>query len=130
MDWTTIGTQIFTVCIIPLLGLLTGYVVTFLKQKIDALSKTTNNELATKYLDMLKDTVANCILATNQTYVDVLKDKNAFDATAQKEAFNKTYEAVMANLTEEAKKYLGHVTNDLPTLVTELIESKIAQNKQ
>lgn len=129
MDWNTIGTQIFQVCIIPLLGLLTGYLVAFIKQKMDALIKKTNSDLAAKYLEMLKDTVADCILATNQTYVDALKGKDAFDEAAQKEAFNKTYNAVMSNLTEEMKEYLGHISTDLPALVTSLIEAKIAGNK-
>jgi len=36
---------------------------------------------------MLDDTITKCVIATNQTYVDSLKDKNAFDKAAQEEAF-------------------------------------------
>lgn len=129
MDWTTIGTQVFNICIVPILGLLTGYLVMFLREKIDASIKKTNSELAAKYLEMLKETITNCVLATKQTYVDSLKDKNVFDESAQKEAFAKVYDTVMGGLTDEMKNYLGHVTTDLPTLVAELIEAKVAETK-
>lgn len=129
MDWTTIGTQVFNICIVPILGLLTGYLVMFLREKIDASIKKTNSELAAKYLEMLKETITNCVLATKQTYVDSLKDKNVFDESAQKEAFAKVYDTVMGGLTDDMKNYLGHVTTDLPTLVTELIEAKVAETK-
>lgn len=129
MDWGTISTTIFNVCIVPILGLLTAYVVAFIKQKIDASIKNTKSDLAAKYLEMLKETVTNCVLATNQTYVQALKDKNVFDEAAHKEAFDLTYNAVMNNLTEEAKEYLGLITADLSLLITELIESRIALTK-
>lgn len=129
MVWTEILTEIFKVCIIPLLGLLTGYLVAFIKKKMDAVTKNTESELAKKYLGLLEETVINCVLTTKQTYVDALKDKNAFDADAQKEAFERTYNAVIANLTEEGRKYLEQVTADLPQFITEMIEARVAQTK-
>ena len=129
MEWTTILTEIFQVCIIPLLGVLTAYLVSFIKKKGDAVTKEVNSDLAKKYLGLLEETVINCVLTTKQTYVDALKDQNAFTAEAQKEAFEKTYKAVLANLTDEAQKYLGEVTKDLPAFITEMIEAKVAQTK-
>lgn len=129
MIWTQILAEIFEVCIIPLLGLLTGYLIVFIKQRMDALIKDSNSELAKKYLELLKETVTNCVLATKQTYVDELKKAGKFDVEAQKVAFAKTYDAVMASLTEESKKYLAEITNDLPQFVTELIEARIAITK-
>ena len=129
MIWTQMLAEIFEVCIIPLLGLLTGYLIVFIKQRMDALIKDSNSELAKKYLELLKETVTNCVLATKQTYVDELKKAGKFDVEAQKVAFAKTYDAVMASLTEESKKYLAEITNDLPQFVTELIEARIAITK-
>jgi hypothetical protein len=129
MGWTEILTEIFKVCIIPLLGVLTGYLVAFIKKKMDAVTKNTESELTKKYLGLLEETVINCVLTTKQTYVDALKNKNAFDADAQKEAFERTYNAVVANLTEESRKYLEQVTADLPQFITEMIEARVAQTK-
>ena len=78
---------------------------------------------------MLNDTIANCVIATNQTYVEALKKENAFTADAQKAAFEKTYQAVIATLSEEAQKYLPEVVGDLQTYITQKIEASVNQNK-
>ena len=129
MDWLELLNKIFDVCLVPLLGLLTTYLVTFLKSKIEQAKGATKNELLNKYLGILETTVVNCVVATNQTYVDALKDKNAFDAAAQKEAFSMTYEAVMASLTDDVKAGLSEVAMDLPTFVKQLIERTVANEK-
>ena len=45
--------QIFEVCIIPLLGILTAYLVQYITTKKDALIKQNDNALASKYITML-----------------------------------------------------------------------------
>lgn len=121
--------QIFEVCVIPLLGILTKFLVDYLSAKRDEASANTDNALAQVYLDMIYNTISSCVIATNQTYVDSLKEANAFDAAAQKEAFNKTLSAVMAILSEDAKAYLAIVTDDVTTYLTQLIEAEVNKNK-
>ncbi len=121
--------KIFQLCIVPLLGILTAFLIQFINMKKDELKKKTDNELAHKYLDMLAQTVETCVIATNQTYVDSLKDKNAFDAEAQKEAFNITYNAVNDILNAEAKNYLSNIVGDLQKYITEQIEAAVNVNK-
>lgn len=125
MDWMDILKQIFEVCIIPLLGVLTVYLVKFISAKKEELKEKTESELADKYIEMLAQTICECVNATNQTYVEALKDKDAFDIEAQKEAFNRTYNAVMQILTEEAKDYLTNIYGDLNTYVTNKIEAEV-----
>lgn len=129
MDWLNILQQIFELCIIPLLAIITRSLVIYISTKKDELKNKTDNELAKKYLDLLNDTIANCVIATNQTYVEVLKKENAFTADAQKAAFEKTYQAVIATLSEEAQKYLPEVVGDLQTYITQKIEASVNQNK-
>lgn len=129
MDWLNILQQIFELCIIPLLAIITRSLVIYISTKKDELKSKTNNELAKKYLDLLNDTIANCVIATNQTYVETLKKGNAFTADAQKAAFEKTYQAVIATLSEEAQKYLPEVVGDLQTYITQKIEASVNQNK-
>ena len=130
MDWLSILQQIFELCIIPLLGIVTKFVIEYIAQKKEQIKTQTNNELAQKYLDILNDTIAKCVTATNQTYVESLKEQNAFDADAQKEAFNKTYNAVIETLGDEANKYLPMVIGDLQTYITERIEASVKESKQ
>ena len=128
--------EIFEVCIIPLLGILTAYAVAYLKaKKEEILAKIVTNktqeekELMSKYLDMVEKTVTNCVMTTNQTYVDSLKQEGKFNADAQKIAFDKTLDAVLAILSEDAKVYLTQIFGDLNVYLTNLIESQVKINK-
>lgn len=123
-------TQIMEVVIIPLLGILTAYVVKVINAKMEQISSSRKNELEKKYLDMLSNTITECVMATTQTYVDTLKKQGAFTAEAQKAAFDQTYNAVMTILSEEAKEYLNEAVGDLNLYITQKIEAEVNLNKQ
>ncbi len=123
-------TQIFQVCLIPLLGLLTKFLVDFLKAKRDEAKAQIGNITAKKYIDMLTDTVTRCVIATNQTYVNSLKEQGTFDEVAQQIAFDKTLNAVVDILSQDAKTYLRSITGDLSTYLVELIEAEVSKNKK
>lgn len=118
-------TQIFELIIIPLLGILVSFLVTYLKSKRDACIATMDNDTKKKYLSMLTDTISDCVLATNQTYVEALKKNGKFDAEAQKIAFQKTKDAVLALLTAEAKVYLIAMIGDLEAYIDTKIEAEV-----
>ena len=130
MDWLNLLTQIFEVCIIPLLGILTTYVVKYIQVKSAEITRNTDNTLIDKYTRMLADTISACVLATNQTYVEALKKQGNFDAEAQKNAFNMTLDAVMSILSEDAKEYLSEAFGDLNSYIASQIEASININKK
>ena len=130
MDWTKILMQIFEICIIPLLGALCTFLIAFIRKKSKVLQEKTNNELLDRLIIQTEEIVVTCIKATNQTYVESLKDKNAFNAEAQKVAFKKTYETILSMLSEDAKKMLTDNYGDITQYITTLIESKINQSKK
>ena len=121
--------QIIDIVVIPLLGILTTYIVKLVNVKINEISSTKHNKLEQKYLNMLNETITKCVIATTQTYVDALKKQGAFDAEAQKVAFTMTYEAVVKLLTDEATKYLNEAVGDLNLYITQKIESEVNLNK-
>ena len=129
MDWANVVKQIFELVVFPLLGIGTTYLIILINTKIKELKKQSDNDLEKKYLDMLNNTITDCVLATNQTYVNELKKQGKFDLDAQKIAFQKTYENVMALLTDEAKKYLSEALGDLQTYVNNKIEAEVLLNK-
>ena len=130
MDWLNLLTQIFEVCIIPLLGILTTYIVKYIQVKSAEITEKTDNAIIDKYTVMLADTISACVLATNQTYVEALKKQGKFDAEAQKVAFNMTLNAVMEILSEDAKKYLTEAFGDLNAYITSQIEASVNMNKK
>lgn len=129
MEWLTLLYQILEVCVIPLLGILTAYLVKYINMKSAEIQVQVDNDTADKYIAMLADTITACVIATNQTYVEALKKENAFTAEAQKEAFNLTYNAVMAVLTDEAKDYLTEIYGDLTAYITTKIEAEVNISK-
>jgi hypothetical protein len=111
------------------MGILTFYAVAFIRAKVKDINSALDNDLAVKYITMAGDTVANCVIATSQTYVDSLKKQNKFDGDAQKHAFEMTYDAVMQILTDDAKTYLTSIYGDLNIYLTTLIEAEVNRNK-
>lgn len=129
MDWLDLLYDIFKVCIIPLLGVLTSYGIKWLRTKETEVLNQINNDTGDKYVAMLFDTIEICVRATTQTYVDSLKKQNAFDAAAQKVAFQMTYDAVTAVLTDEARTYLTSIYGDLNAFITTKIEAEVKAQK-
>lgn len=126
---TELITQIMEIVVIPLLGILTTYIVKLVNAKINEISSTKDSELEKKYLNMLSDTITECVIATTQTYVEALKKEGKFDKAAQETAFNKTYTAVLAILSDEAKEYLTEAIGDLHLYITQRIEAEVKKSK-
>lgn len=129
MDWLSLVSDIFEVCVLPLLGVLTMYIVKFIQVKSEEITGKVDNDLADKYIQMAAMTIESCVIATNQTYVDALKNAGKFDTEAQKTAFNMTKNAVMTILSDEAKKYLENAVGDLNEYITQQIEATVNVNK-
>ena len=129
MEWLPLLYQILEVCIIPLLGLLTAYIVKYVNAKSAEMQAKVENDKADKYIAMLDETICACVIATSQTYVEALKKENAFTKEAQLEAFDKTFNAVMKVLSEDAKKYLTEMYGDLTIYITNKIEAEVSLNK-
>ena len=130
MDWLELLNQIFQVCIIPLLGVLTTLLVAYINKKKEALKTQVDNTLYHKYIDLLSQTITDCVIATNQTYVDSLKASGTFDIDAQKKAFEDTCNNVLAILSDDAKEYLSVALGDLQAYIANRVEAEVKLNKQ
>lgn len=129
MEWNELLVDIFEVCIIPLLGVLTAFFVKWVNTKSAEIKTNINDATLSKYMDMLAQTISDCVIATNQTYVESLKAQGKFDLNAQKEAFNLTKDAVMTILSAEAQVYLSTAVGDLNAYITKKIEAEVNLNK-
>lgn len=122
--------QIFQLCVIPILGILTTFVVEFLRAKSKEIINNLDSDVAKKYTAMITNTVIDCVIATNQTYVEALKKQGKFDEEAQKVAFEKTLNAVLGILSDEAKDYIKETTGDLNLYLSQLIEAEVNKAKK
>lgn len=129
MNWLEILEEIVRVCLIPMLGILVTAFVKWVQARKQEIIDKSENELVEKYVTLLAQTISDCVIATNQTYVEELKDKNMFDEAAQKEALQKTYNTVMAILSDEAIGYLESIYGDLHEYIITKIEREVNVNK-
>lgn len=120
-----IAQQIFELCVVPLLAILTTYIVKLVQKKINEIENSIDNKTAKKYVEMLNETIEQCVVATNQTYVWALKQQGKFDKEAQEQALMITKDAVMEILTMEAKEYLDTFYGDLQSYVIARIEATV-----
>lgn len=129
MEWSELLTDIFKVCIIPLLGVLTTFFVKWVNVKSTEIQSNIDDATLRKYMNMLTQTISDCVVATNQTYVDALKQQGKFDLEAQKVAFELTSNAVLEILSAEAQEYLSNAVGDLNSYITKKIEAEVNYNK-
>ena len=121
---------VFELCIFPLLLILTKYAVQFISVKTKELTVKSDSDREKKYITMISTTVSDCVIATNQTYVESLKKQGKFDKEAQIVAFNKTKEAVLQILSADAIEYIRETTNDVDVYLTQLIEAQVNKTKK
>ena len=113
---------VITSVIVPLLAWGVKEFTSWLKSK-------TENATLEKYIDFASDAVTIAAKETTQTYVDSLKKQGAFDAAAQKEAFNKTFNTAKGLLTKKAIEAVTTVYGDVDKWLKSKIESTVAENK-
>ena len=88
------------------------------------------NEKAQATIGLVTDMIVATVETTTSTYVKNLKAENLFDADAQKEAFNRTFEAVKKQLTEDSKKIIADTYGDVETYITNKIEQFVEELKK
>lgn len=118
---------VLEVVLTPILAALVAIAIKFINAKANALIAKTKSDTLKKYIGMLDSTIETCIVATNQTYVDALKEEGRFDAEAQRKALEKTKTKVLEILDGEAVTYLTEFYGDLNVIVEQKIEQYINQ---
>lgn len=112
-----------------LLSALLGFLVVYINKKKDALVEQVNSDIADNYIIKISETITDCVIATNQTYVEALKKEGAFTKEAQEEAFNRTLNNVLAILGEDCIEYLETITSDVEAYLKNKIEAEVNLNK-
>lgn len=109
---------------------LTTFLCTWLKSLYDSNKVKIKNEMVSATLGNVTDIILAAVETTTSTYVKQLKADNLFDANAQKEAFNRTFDTVKKQLTEDAIKVITETYGDLETYLTNKIEQFVEESKK
>lgn len=101
---------------------LVSYAVTVFTQWISTKIKDAK---AANYFSSIVSLVGICVNEISQTYVDSLKNKNAFDEAAQKEALSMCLNKIKTKCAPELIKYITENFGDVDEYLISLIESTI-----
>ena len=107
----------------------TAYLCRWLESLYESNKIKVKNEKAQAVLRQVADMIMAAVETTTSTYVKQLKADNIFDENAHKEAFNKTYETVKKQLTEESEKIIAEIYGDVETYLTNKIEQFVEELK-
>ena len=111
--------------LIAILPILTTFIVRLLNLKSNEIKELTKNSKLDKYVDYAADIIKKSVIAVNQTFVDTLKEQNAFTPKKQKEAFELAKKKILSMLNEDAKKVLASIYGDLNTFIDSQIEATV-----
>lgn len=117
--------MVLVAILIPALPLLGRYIQLWFKARIEALQRHMELEEENYYLRQLEDFVMTSVLAVQQTYVEALKQENAFTKEAQKEAVLKAKAKVQTQLTSRGREVLRKAQGDYLTYIEDQIEKLV-----
>ena len=78
----------------------------------------------------LENIVSKAVITTNQTFVNELKKQGKFDKAAMQEAYKRTYESIIASLSQSFFEYIDEEAVDIDALLKNMIETSVNWNKE
>lgn len=121
--------DIIELLVVPLLGVLTTFLVSFLRVKSDELKAKINNNMIAKYITLGEQIIESAVVAVNQTFVEELKKNEKFTKEKQKEAFEKCKSIVLSLLTDNVRTMLEYIYGDLDSWIETKIELYVNNQK-
>ena len=121
-------TNILKVALIFISFALTYGICRFANARTKEIEKYTGYEY-TDILWKIENIVENCVIETNETFVNKLKEKGEFTKEKQIEAFNKTFETAYSELSNGMIELMEDQGVNVANLLTTLIEKMVKQRK-
>ncbi len=108
---------------------LTAYAVGFIRKAGENAKANTENETVKGYIQEITDAVADAVEATNQTFVDALKQKGEFTKKAWTEAAQKALDACLASLRPATLEFMQRTYKDVNSYLMTRIEAEVRRQK-
>ena len=116
--------------LIPLLVTIITICICTMTSKV---AKDTVRLAPSKYSEIiygLENIVSKAVITTNQTFVNELKKQGKFDKEAMQEAYRRTYESIIASLSQSFFEYIDEEAIDIDALLKNMIETSVNWNKE
>ena len=115
--------------LIPLLVTIITICICIMTSKV---AKKAAESAPSKYSEIiygLENIVNKAVITTNQTFVNELKKQGKFDKEAMEAAYNKTFNSIVASLSQSFFEYIDEENIDIDTLLKNMIETSVDWNK-
>lgn len=122
-------TDLLMAVITAAVPVLTVYLVGFIHKVGDNAAANAVSVEASTYITEITEAIAAAVAATNQTYVDRLKNLGTFNADAQKEAAQKALEACLSSISPAAQAFIEAAYGDIWEYLTTRIEAEVRSQK-
>ena len=116
--------------LIPLLVTIITICICMITSKV---AKNAAESAPSKYSEIiygLENIVNKAVITTNQTFVNELKKQGKFDKEAMEAAYNKTFNSIVASLSQSFFEYIDKENVDIDTLLKNMIETSVNWNKE
>lgn len=100
--WITLLNEIMQTVVVPLMGILTVFLIKVIREKMDAAAKNTKNETLAKYILMLKETVVDCVLDSSK------QDYRAIHLYFKKDNYSFPWELQIWNECDSERNLISH----------------------
>ena len=110
--------------------MLTAYLVVFIRRAGEHAAANTGSVRLKTCIAEAAEAIAAAVAATNQTYVDSLKNAGRFGADAQKEAAQKALEACLASISPTAQSFIEAAYGDIREYLKTRIEAEVRKQKR
>lgn len=121
--------DVFLAVITAAVPVLTAYIVVFIRKLGENAAVNTENVTAKTYITEAAEAISAAVAATNQTYVDALKNAGRFDRDAQQEAAQKALAACLASISPAAQRFIESAYGDVTDYLTTKIEAEVRRQK-
>lgn len=101
----------------------------FAHNKLQEWKQKVNNDKLKAVIDKLDLIIQMAVEATNQTFVNDIKNGGKLTEEQKKEAFNQTLEAIMQMLSEQDKQDITEQFGDMSAYITNNVEAYIGSKK-
>lgn len=121
--------ELFFAVITAAVPVLTAYIIVLIRKVGDNAAANAESTKAKTYITEATEAIAASVAATNQTYVDALKNAGKFDAEAQKEAAQKALTACLMSISPAAQEFIERAYGDIREYLTTRIEAEVRKQK-
>lgn len=115
---------------VALAYVVSGYLIKYISAKTVEIDNTIKNENASNIIREAEKAIVSAVDYTSQTFVDALKEANAFDIEKQKEALDKALKKSLKMMSGTTIDFLKNTYGDVNEWITTRIEETIKQNKK